>query len=433
MAKRPLGLGKASKAKKQKKPIEEKEESIEVGSTEDQAGEGELTVELKEEADADDELAQLQALWNTYFESDRDNELVLNGIVHECDRLLRNSNEKAADESKEGKEEEDDDSLPDFFYAIYALSLAELSNFHPDEVESYFKESLDRIEIGLEKYSESRVLWFAESKILLLKLSLQHVSQLTIDTEEEHGQHMELENILDEAYLSFGAALVSCKMNNDYSLINRETYEFFEILDDLLDIINNFGKHNKEEDDEEEDDDEDDDTELDELHPLSPILEDFKYNQWLKDKLIEFSDFFVKFKYDKTSPEDVSLYRDMSKRIGQWYLREAEIPIKVYTTLTYDDEFEGIEEYEGLTVNEAQSKGQNSLKLALDALKQAQDEDDPETWVAVAECMISLGNLYQLDCKDQEFYYKSAEEILIKANISTNGKYDDILENLLDN
>lgn len=88
MAKRSLGIGKASKAKKQKSAPRE-EEKIE----KDQATEGsnEITVELNEEADANDEIAQLKALWKTYNDSEKDNELVINGIIHECDRLLRNS------------------------------------------------------------------------------------------------------------------------------------------------------------------------------------------------------------------------------------------------------------------------------------------------------------------------------------------------------
>ena len=45
--------------------------------------------------------------------------------------------------------------------------------------------------------------------------------------------------------------------------------------------------------------------------------------------------------------------------------------------------------------------------------------------------MISLGNLYELDSEElQETTTPKQEKILTKANNATNGKYEDILENL---
>ena len=63
-------------------------------------------------------------------------------------------------------------------------------------------------------------------------------------------------------------------------------------------------------------------------------------------------------------------------------------------------------------------------------LKKAQDDDDPDTWVNVAEAMISLGNMYEMDSPDQEKWYDEAEKILVRANKATQGKYREILENL---
>ena len=41
--------------------------------------------------------------------------------------------------------------------------------------------------------------------------------------------------------------------------------------------------------------------------------------------------------------------REVCHRLGQSYLQESEVPYLVFTTLKYDDEYDGIEELEGLT------------------------------------------------------------------------------------
>ena len=79
--------------------------------------------------------------------------------------------------------------------------------------------------------------------------------------------------------------------------------------------------------------------------------------------------------------------------------------------MKYDNEYDGIEELEGLT-EKAQKISQELITKALDYLKQAKDEEDPETWVSIAEAMISLGNLYEVDSKEQEDLYLEAEKIL---------------------
>ena len=47
----------------------------------------------------------------------------LNGIIHECDRLLREN------------DSENKQPLPAVFHAIYAIALAELSKFHTEELD----------------------------------------------------------------------------------------------------------------------------------------------------------------------------------------------------------------------------------------------------------------------------------------------------------
>ena len=125
------------------------------------------------------------------------------------------------------------------------------------------------------------------------------------------------------------------------------------------------------------------------------------------------------------------LRREICKRIGQSYLQEAEVPSSVFTTLAYDDGFKNEKEINGLSLKESQKIAQKLISTALKYLQWAEDQEEPETWVNVAEAMISLGNLYEVESEEQESHYQEAEKILNKANNVTNGKYEDVLENLL--
>ncbi|KAK6876087.1 Enhancer of translation termination 1 [Candida tropicalis] len=437
MAKRTLGLAKAAKAKKQKR--EEKSESPEKDSGNE---EEQLTVELPE--GATDEISQLIGLHQTYLQSERDNELLVNGIIHECDRLLR-SNE-------DGKEE-----LPAIFHSIYATALAELSKFVEEEeeeekkekeeqesdkkIKEFFDAALERIEIGLEKHPNDVNLLIAKSKILIDQIVLQYISPLSVDSKKKEIE-VEVEKLLDTALEIYELAEVKANESKNYEVFNDlETLDILQALDDLLDIVDNFGKNNLEE--EEEDEDEDEETEKDngddedeveieltEDHPLYVIKTSDKYNQWWRDHTHTYLDNLKKLDSKDVLPE---VLREVNHRLGQSYLQESEIPTTVFTTLKYDDEYDGAKELEGLTVEEAQKISQDLISKALKYLKGAKDEEDPETWVDIAEAMITLGNLHDIDSKEQEDLYKEAEEILKKANNATNGKFKDILENLLEN
>lgn len=440
MAKRHLGLGQA-KAKKQK--------------TAEEVPSNEITVELNQETDANDELAQLKALWKTYLISKKENELVVNGIIHECDRLLRNS--KIGGE-KDGVE------LDAGFYAIYALALAELANFNAAEhvkVVEFFDAAIERVDLGLEHFADSVELLFTKSKILIDQVPLQYISQVEIDSEV--GDHPEMGGLLDIALKAFEVAESKAISLGKYDLFDNEHLEILETVDDVLDIVDNFGKEDDEEDVDEEDDEE---NELSEKHPLYSIQNTDKYNKWWREHTIKYLDSVDKellrlnkvnienkqetkketkegaeeTKGDETIEEQVDentnalllLRRNICQRIGQSYLQEAEFPASVFTSLTYDEEFQDAPNLSGLSKEGSQKAAQDLISTALVHLKSARDEEDPETWVHIAEATISLGNLYELESEKQLELYKEAEGILYKANNATNGRYKDILENLLE-
>lgn len=410
MAKRHLGLGKAAKAKKQKTETPEVEQS------------NELTVELGEEIDANDAVAQVNALWNTYLESEEKKEVVLNGIIHECDRILRKVHNKK--ENDEVEEDGETIKLSGRFYGVYALALANLALFHtekPEEVDAYFEEAEDRIDAGHE--FQDIDLLFAKARVLITKIPLAIVSRLDISSKTKKSGDVGV--LLDECLACYEEAEKKTQETGEYTHYNAENLDFLGALDDLLDMIDHFGGQNMEGDD--SDNEEEDDVELAETHPLYSIKSSDKYNSWWRDHTLVFLKNLDKQIETSSTDKLAALRRELCKRLGQSYLMEAEVPSNVYTTLTY---YSKAESMNGLSKTEAQKLGQELFSTALKYLKDAQDEEEPETWVNVAEAMISLGNTYELDSEEQENAYKEAEEILVRANNATNGKFDDILQNL---
>ncbi|GME94828.1 unnamed protein product [[Candida] boidinii] len=214
--KRPVGIGKLNKQKKRKledsrsespeKKIAKKEDTPEVANTEDSTESNELTVKLNEEVDPNDPLSQLRGLWHTWLKSEKENEMILNGVIHECDRMLRkihNLNSDTKDKISKSEDNENKIKLNGEFYSIYALALADLASFHTvneedledddekeetdkkeeenqkessdnDEVEKvkdFFDAAMERLEEGFEKFKDDEEslidLNFAKTKIIL--------------------------------------------------------------------------------------------------------------------------------------------------------------------------------------------------------------------------------------------------------------------------
>lgn len=436
MAKRTLGLGKAAKQKKKQK-TETPETDAQISAEDSnipQPKSNEITVELNEEVDADDELAQLRALWNTYLNSERDNELVLNGIVHECDRLLRN--------------QQKDNKLPSEFHSIYAVALSELAIFHTDDetdgksIKDYFEAALERVELGQDEYTDSIELKFAKSKILISRIPLEYISKLDLDSKED----LKLEKLLEEAIKSYEEAEGSVKLLENYDLFDISVFEILNALDDLLDIIQNFGKKDISEglDSDDEDEGEEDEVKLSKKHPLYKIRNNHtKYFDWLIKHAEVFADSVSKG-FDELSKKDVKslkvselqkleFYKSVSAQIGKLFLQAAEKPSSIFTAITYDSDVEDDIEMDGLSAKEAQKIAIGFTKKAVSFFEKVEDKEDPQTWVDVAEAIISLGNLYDYESEDQENAYDAAEKRLRRANNATNGKYQSILDNLLDN
>lgn len=406
MAKRALGLGQKNKEKKRK---------LETETVKDVTpGADQISVELDENEDPDNEFSQLKGLWQTYFNSDRDSDYVLNGVVHECDRLLRQSQE----------DEEIKKNLNDEFHAIYALALSELTIFKAGEdedekknkklVSEFFENALERCELGLSGFKDSQLLKLVWAKIVIQRIPLEYISQLKVNSKPD-ALKVDLYEQLEKAKKNFS-------VNKDYLELS---FEVLQMFDDLLDIVENFGHEN--DIDEGLDSDQDDDLEQVQLspkHPLYKLQQSLSENyQWLRGEMVNLLDATDEKKFDK-------LYRNIARSAGHLFLKAAEEPTSVFMHLQYGEDEQASKD--GEKCKKAQQEALNYTKKALKYLEKGQVEDEPETWVEVAEAYIDLGNLYDYQSKDQENAYHTAEDILKKANKASHGKFQDILDNLLD-
>lgn len=389
-----------------------------------------MSIELSDDVDVNDAMGQLKVLWRNFIASEERNELMVNAVVHECDRMLRK-----LDSMKEGKIDDEQIVLVGDFYGIYALALSSLAFFHtenPEQVIEYFKAAEDRIETGKNLYPESISILFAEARILINKIPLTEVSQLVIESRIS-ANHIDAALLLDECLNKWEEAEAQSIERKEFYHFNRENSDFLEALDDLLEMVENFGQEKMEG----EDSDAEDDLEevvLNKKHPLYAIRKTDKYKVWWKEHTQKFLDNVTKNMQVSTSDEAekkalVDLKKELSKRLGDSLLVEAEGPNSVFTTLAYFPS--GKKEIDGLNLEQARELCKNLYGQALEYLKAAQDDDEPDSWASVAEATISLGNVYDVDSEEQEKLYKEAEVILRRANNVTNGKYESILENLI--
>lgn len=442
MAKRNLGLGKV-KSKKQKTASENPaKEQSKTNSSNDNSNEQLLTVELENEVNPDDPLSQLCGLWDTWKNGERDNELILNGIINECDRILRNCVENG------GKEEI---KLNDQLYSIYAQSLSDIAKFKPEnEVKEWLDNSLERVDDGFTKFGENNIrLKFTKCGIILNKIAIEFVGRMTLDSTKEEFQG--LKELFTEFTRTWEEAVKECDRKKDYALFQEEwILEILNIFDDLLDIIDKFGKQINEDVDSDEEEEaekeaeervhkiaeggkledvlQEEDLNISENHPLYEIQTDDSYNKFWRDNMEKYKE---SMDHDNI---DQKIKKSVYEKLGQSYLMEAEDPIAFFNSYQYDREEDEDDQADTEILQLAEKARTEALKLvgqAVQYLRHANDDEDPKSWVNIAEALITYGNLLELESTEQEQSYKEAEKLLRRANNATHGHYEDILNSLI--
>lgn len=414
--KRALGLGKSAKERKkhQATPVLSESSSSATPVVEDTEVESQqLTVELDDVVDPEDEISQLKALWKTYAHSSRDNELMINGLIHECDRLLRNEGSIKGD-------------LNDEFHSIYALSLSELAKFNTlisgeddeEEIESkvgeYFDAAIERVKLGLEKYPKSDALKLTEAQILVSRIPLEYISQMDLNSKKD-----KFASVLDLIETS----IVKIDGISSFTSLESQMLDYIKNFDDMIDIISNFGREHME-----GLDSEDEDGEFEELMKLSKKHPLYKAQQNIEKFVNWWRQVLEKLHEQNTN---TGITKEISSLLGKSYLQQLEGPEHVFTSLKYGSDDEDDVEEETLEIKLAREEALVFFNKAIPLLTELMEDSNPDTLVDLAELEISMGNLYDVGSVEQEEYYKKAETKLRKLNNITHGKYQDILDTIV--
>lgn len=409
---RPLGLSKSRKQQKTSSSKENGENEKEKSTT------PQLNIELEENENADNVTVQLIGLWNSYLNSSRDSDALLNGIVNECDTLLSNK-----DGSGESLKKDDQ------FLAVFALALSELTIFNVKKIHEYFEDSLDIINLFTEE-KHTDILNVVESKIIFQRIPLEYISKLEEDSSTKID--VNLSKLIELGQLKFKSMikLISDNKYQNHKFINGLIIENISIFNDLIDIVENFGsKKNLDEglDSEVESDAEDKNEEIVQLkpnHPLYKIQQNLTHlAKWLRIEMTKFLPNLTK---------ETKQYYYMSKLIGESFLKESEFFSETYLQMAYgdDDDEDDEEEMDNETIHASQKESIELITKAIEYLTKAQDPENADSWAQLAEAYIDLGNVQDNESTEQERSYKEAEQILQKANIASHNKYQYILDNL---
>ncbi|CAL9734667.1 enhancer of translation termination 1 [Monosporozyma servazzii] len=412
---RALGLSKSRKQQKTTSSSKENDEEREKSAT------PQLNIEVEENENADNVTVQLIGLWNSYLDSSRDSDALLNGIVNECDTLLS------------GDVDNEDLKKDDQFLAVFALALSELTIFNPKKVHEYFEDSLQIVKL----YSgdgENDLLNVVESKIIFQRIPLEYISKLEEDSNAKIDVNLlKLIELGQSKFNKSMSQLISTdeKKYANEKFINGLIIENISIFNDLVDIVENFGSKknldegldSEAESDEEDGDMEDNTVQLTATHPLYKVQEELDGKSvWLRNEMIEFLTSLV---------VDTKSYYYISKLIGESFLKESEPFSDSYLKMVYDEEEDDEEnEMNKSSIEASQTESIRLILQAIEYLTKAQDPENAESWAQLAEAYIDLGNVQDNESAEQEESYKKAEEILQKANVASHNKYQYILDNM---
>uniref|UniRef100_A0A060TC78 Enhancer of translation termination 1 n=1 Tax=Blastobotrys adeninivorans TaxID=409370 RepID=A0A060TC78_BLAAD len=424
MAKRPQGLNKAAKSKKKQK--------VDVPIDVDESGESQqqLTIEVDEEVDPEDELGQLNALYKTYLNSPLDangyrSPKILYGVVHECDRLLR---ERARAKDDEGTEATS--TLPSRFHNIYAHSLLELARFAQEQEEEdrdrpidFIEAALDRVDTGLEQYPNDAQLLFTRAKALAARVAEMMLPENLpgSDFEERFQGVVDTIEDVNKAIKNYETAETLVLQSENSAPGSSYTQDQLDTVAELLRIGEQYGsldliRINS-----------GDDSISDELSGQQPRLA-----SWARARYEQVLDNIQAGKGKARTPQEDGdhsheVLRRAHRGMGEYYLSMAgPITSQIEQLVEDDDDDEDEDDDEdneqdterSPETEKLYSEAKELLKLAIDHLLKAQhdnEKDGPIVYPLIAEAQISLANLLENESEEQKVLYDEAVQVLKRA------------------
>ncbi|KAK9474916.1 negative regulator of Ofd1/Enhancer of translation termination 1 [Dipodascopsis tothii] len=326
----PQGLSKASKRSKTEKVEPE-----------------EATIELPDGIDPEDEVGAMAALLDTYRQSDRDSPKVLHAVVHEADRILRNSTAPEA--------------LPAQFHQTYSAALLYLSAFakkkndKTEGPEDFIAAAIERASLGLEHHTG-------------------HVGLLLARAEA---------NIAGVERKTRSAKAKSIEAAIPYYRAAREDYEAAasaagDARGPLVDVLRRFSKVLE--------------TTVDAPYFLQKVPESY---DWLEGA----------WKAEQAKDASPALAR----ALGELYLARAQ-PFVAQVEAEYDEEGSDDDD-DDEPESEAAQEAQRWLTLALEQLQRAEADAAGEYLAVVAEAQISLANLKDEGDEQTALYAAAVERL----------------------
>ncbi|KAA8915709.1 hypothetical protein TRICI_002152 [Trichomonascus ciferrii] len=443
MVKRPQGLNKSSKSKKKQRVTSE----LPSGN----GGEPEqVTIELDHEVDPDDELGQLNALYDTFVNSPVDNNgfkspKLLYGVIHECDRLLRNAT----------------GALPSRFHNVYALSLLELSKFHVSEgekrsqqseqqdedmpvdtTEAYIEAAIDRADVGLAADEKSPDLLFTRAKAEIALISVK-INDVTLTPGVRYMVAVEMIENIQKAIKDYEVA-ESIILDSPESDANKKkgclyTKDQLDTIESLLKIAENFNSLEYER----------------EIAPFEtnsdpafekvdgPLLaeQQRKLAEWSKKRWEQILEKVPEGKGKGKTPEEdgdhsYAVIRRANRGMGEYYLS---ISAPIISRLEASDDDDGDDDDDDDDDEEVTEEKLNDFQTAKGLLTKAieyllkaehDSEHDAAVYPLIAEAQISLANLLDNDSDEQNVLYNEAVARLKKAQRLGYGDYQEQIAEL---